>query len=63
MGEQKELVKATVRTTRRARCNRFTAGGLIRVVLPIGRRLEGLRESKVRELCQREWIPTTLNQG
>ena len=34
------------------------SGMKMRIVLPSGRRLEGLRERKVRELCWREGIPT-----
>jgi transposase len=55
MAEQKESVTATVRTIRRATRKKYSAEEKMRIVL------EGLRgQSKIRELCRREGIPTNL---
>ena len=55
MAEKKESVTATVRNIRRATRKKYSAEEKMRIVL------EGLRgETKIRELCRREGIPTNL---
>jgi transposase len=53
--DKPEPVETTMRTIRRATRKKYTAEDKVRIVL------EGLRgETKIRELCRREGIPTNL---
>jgi transposase len=61
MAEKKESVEAAVRTIRRVTRKKYSGEEKVRIVLPSGRGLEGLRgETSIAALCRREGIPSNL---